>query len=557
MLGSGSYGDVRSEWDQSRSCLVAIKTFKKKKVGHGVLEDFTSVCVIREVISLQRAQSHPNVARYLSFHKEGGSFHLKMGLMSCDLKRRYMMDHPLDFYRLASQLLSAVSHMHSLSLFHRDIKPQNILVSDQDDSIQVTDFGQARFIMKRGFCYTRGAGTLWYRSPEDLLGMDGLYDEKIDIWAVACTLSEVLHKVPAFCCDTEVEMLLDVCKRCGKYQFDGMCGSGFLPNIPKSVASSDQGDGVVTSTEVALLECLLVVNPSKRLTAEASLLLLERMRIAKPREGWEWAIGEGGKMTTKTTKRKARDSDDEASLRKGECGDDERLSIPKEILSTRQGVVAWMQEVYRMLELRLITFFTAVEVADAAYSLIDSSLVAKGRKGMLLWGSVSLWIASKVFETWTPLSTDFCTASGGQISTDEMVEMEDLFITTLDLPPLFVRHLSLEEETRSSSEHLRRIEHFALGTSRLLPSWKIETRDLILLCRDYSSWIQRRQFSRSSKVTANVFRNGMRQCLRMLCALHSCCASSRLLFAYELEKNLFSLPFSATSYAVDDVETRV
>jgi len=73
---------------------------------------------------------------------------------------------------------------------HRDLKPQNILISSEGD-LKIADFGLARAFNFPIRDLTKEIVTLWYRSPELLLGEDH-YDLGVDMWSVGCIMAEFL-----------------------------------------------------------------------------------------------------------------------------------------------------------------------------------------------------------------------------------------------------------------------------------------------------------------------------------------------------------------------------
>ncbi|KAL0246236.1 hypothetical protein GEMRC1_007448 [Eukaryota sp. GEM-RC1] len=102
------------------------------------------------------------------------------------------------------QLLQALSFTHHHGILHRDIKLENLLVTN-DDTLMLCDFGFARTYNHRDSQLTEYVATRWYRSPSLLLGLP--YTSSVDIWATGCVLSELATGEPLFAGDCDVDQL--------------------------------------------------------------------------------------------------------------------------------------------------------------------------------------------------------------------------------------------------------------------------------------------------------------------------------------------------------------
>jgi len=195
---------------------------------------------------------------------------------------------------LMLQLVSATALMHSRWIVHRDLKTSNLLMNNRGQ-IKVADFGLARYTGDPMPPLTQLVVTLWYRSPELLLGAKE-YGTAVDMWSIGCIFGELLLKEPLLRGKNEVEQLAKVrspfptrCARTNKNQIFDLCGTPTdtswptfrkLPNarslkIPKSNLPPQSKIRtkfpLLTSLGVDLMSRLLMLDPAQRITAEEVL----------------------------------------------------------------------------------------------------------------------------------------------------------------------------------------------------------------------------------------------------------------------------------------------
>lgn len=106
------------------------------------------------------------------------------------------------------QFLKGLAELHKFQVLHRDIKPQNLLVSKKG-VLKIADFGLARFIASPGRKMTKGVVSDWYRPPEIFFGAS-YYSFAIDIWSAGCIFAEFLIREPIFYGNGEKEILTKI-----------------------------------------------------------------------------------------------------------------------------------------------------------------------------------------------------------------------------------------------------------------------------------------------------------------------------------------------------------
>ncbi|XP_031773104.1 cyclin-dependent kinase-like 2 isoform X2 [Apis florea] len=114
------------------------------------------------------------------------------------------------------QVLRGLDFCHGNNIMHRDVKPENILISS-NGVVKLCDFGFARFVNSPNESCTDYVATRWYRAPELLVG-DPRYGRPIDIWAVGCLYAEMVVGNPLFPGDSDVDQLYRITKILG-----GLC----------------------------------------------------------------------------------------------------------------------------------------------------------------------------------------------------------------------------------------------------------------------------------------------------------------------------------------------
>jgi cyclin-dependent kinase 12/13 len=137
---------------------------------------------------------------------------------------------PMHIKCILKQLLEGVEFLHTKNVIHRDIKCANILMNNAGD-VKLADFGLARVMDKKKLNYTNKVVTLWYRSPELLLG-SVKYTTAVDMWSVGCCFGELLTSAALFRADTEGKLLEIIYSKCGSPSEETWPGVSSLAYYP-------------------------------------------------------------------------------------------------------------------------------------------------------------------------------------------------------------------------------------------------------------------------------------------------------------------------------------
>ncbi|HKV38031.1 MAG TPA: serine/threonine-protein kinase, partial [Blastocatellia bacterium] len=192
-VGSGGFGSVfKAEDVNSPGRFVAIKELHKKHTRSAVIKQR----FFQEALAMARLD-HPNLPRLYTFGEDNGSYYLVMEFVSGsplgeEIARGSIV--PDRAVAIISQVLEAVGYAHKNGVIHRDLKPDNILLTGDGDSltVKVLDFGIAKLVGGENLTLTgEGFGTPSYMSPERIIGNAEL-DCRTDIYSLGIILCEML-----------------------------------------------------------------------------------------------------------------------------------------------------------------------------------------------------------------------------------------------------------------------------------------------------------------------------------------------------------------------------
>ncbi|XP_025105892.1 MAPK/MAK/MRK overlapping kinase-like isoform X2 [Pomacea canaliculata] len=248
---------------------------KKMKQSYDSIEQVNN---LREIQAMRRLSPHANVLELFEiiFDKKSGTLVLICELMDMNIyelirgKRHYLPERKVKHYMY--QLMKSIDHVHRNGIFHRDVKPENILI--RDDLLKLADFGSCRSVYSKQ-PYTEYISTRWYRAPECLL-TDGYYTYKMDLWSVGCVFFEILSLHPLFPGANEVDQIAKI------HDIMGTPEPAVLSKLKRSRGMSfnfppKKGSGIerllphVSQEAIELIYQLCTYDPDDRITARQAL----------------------------------------------------------------------------------------------------------------------------------------------------------------------------------------------------------------------------------------------------------------------------------------------
>ena len=272
-LGEGTYGVVYKAKDRQTDEIVALKRIRLEVEDEGIPST-----ALRE-ISLLRELRHDNVVELKDCVQSEGRLYLVFEYLDRDLKK-YMEScngplSPLLVKSYLFQLTRGLAFCHSRGVMHRDLKPQNLLVS-KDGRLKLADFGLARAFCPPIRPLTHEVVTLWYRPPEILLGSPS-YAPPVDVWAIGTIFVEMVTKRPLFPGDSEIDQLYKIFRQLGTPDESLWQGVTEMEDFNKDFPKWYKTPFAKTVTEnldnagLDLLEGFLVYSPKDRITAKDAL----------------------------------------------------------------------------------------------------------------------------------------------------------------------------------------------------------------------------------------------------------------------------------------------
>jgi len=276
-IGEGSYGLVYKAMNTVTNEIVAIKEAKMD------FQEGVPYSTVRET-SILKTLDHPAIVKLLAVQctrKPKKSLHLFFEFCQTDLRKylegffnakQYISLRKIK--QLSYQLFSGILYLHKRGLFHRDLKPVNLLL-DEKENLKIADFGLAREFSIPVKALTPKVVTLCYRCPEILLGKEA-YGGGVDVWSMGCIVAELFSTDIFLDGDCDFGQLMKIFRVTGTPNQNLWEKGTKLPHyctkLPKW-KPCDLFEKIPNLTEDAenLIRGCLELDPSNRLTAEQGL----------------------------------------------------------------------------------------------------------------------------------------------------------------------------------------------------------------------------------------------------------------------------------------------
>lgn len=203
VVGSGGMSDVYKAKCHKLNRYVAIKVLKKE-----FSDDKNFVAKFRAEAQSAAGLSHPNIVNIYDVGEDRGLYYIVMELVEGITLKEYIEKkgrlEVKESVSIAIQVSQGIRAAHMHHIIHRDIKPQNIIIS-KDGKVKVTDFGIAR-VSSTQTINSNTMGSVHYISPEQARG--GYVDERGDIYSLGISLYEMITGKVPFDSDTPVSVAL-------------------------------------------------------------------------------------------------------------------------------------------------------------------------------------------------------------------------------------------------------------------------------------------------------------------------------------------------------------
>ncbi len=258
-IGTGGMSDVYKAKCHKLNRFVAVKVLKQE-----FSENANFVSKFRVEAQAAAGLMHPNIVNVYDVGEENGIYYIVMELVEGITLKKYIEKKARLSYKeavsIAIQVSLGIEAAHNNHIIHRDIKPQNIIIS-KEGKVKVTDFGIAKAATSNTIT-SNVMGSVHYTSPEQARG--GYSDEKSDIYSLGITMFEMLTGRVPFNGETTVAIAIK------HIQEELPSPREFVPEIPAGV-------------ELLVLKCCQK-SPDRRYQSMAELIEDLKQSLINPED---------------------------------------------------------------------------------------------------------------------------------------------------------------------------------------------------------------------------------------------------------------------------------
>ena len=241
------------------------------------VDEGVPITALREMTILKKI-NHPNVVRLIEIIQGNFSIYLVFEYLACDLFA-FQAQQPdgvslLQIKKITYHSLNGLYACQINRILHRDMKPANILLNDED-TVKICDFGLAKCVDIPFKEMTLEIITLWYRPPEVLLGLKE-YSSVVDSWSLGLILLEMLIRRVPLQGNSEIDQLFKIFGMFGTPNRNNWAEASKLPFFSKQFPrwTGEVFSNIICDFEDDLKELLtgmLTLDPEKRFTVEECL----------------------------------------------------------------------------------------------------------------------------------------------------------------------------------------------------------------------------------------------------------------------------------------------
>ncbi|GFR08443.1 cyclin-dependent kinase-like 1, partial [Trichonephila clavata] len=273
-IGEGSYGVVFKCRSRENGQLVAIKKYVETED-----DPLIKKIALREIRMLKQLK-HPNLVNLIEVFRRKRKLHLVFEYCDhtvLDILEKHAKGVPEQLTkRILWQTIHAINFCHQHNCIHRDVKPENILLT-KEGVVKLCDFGFARNLSP-GENYTDYVATRWYRAPELLVG-DTHYGPEVDVWAIGCVAAELIRGEALWPGKSDVDQLYLIRRTLGEltprhlqiFKKNDFFNGVSIPEVDTRETLESRLPVNISEEELDFLKKCLDKDPEKRYTCEQLL----------------------------------------------------------------------------------------------------------------------------------------------------------------------------------------------------------------------------------------------------------------------------------------------